>query len=76
MLSCQEKLVFLFVNQNNLVKSTELRYIYVHGFILQLKIGSTSVVDFCVSQKEILIGIELGRGLPLYPLHYLIFPAP
>ena len=50
--------MFLFVNQSYLVKGTKLRYIYVRGFILQLKIASASVVNFCVSQKEILIGIE------------------
>ena len=47
------KLKFLFVNQSYLVKGAKLRYIYVRGFILQLKMASASVVNFCVTQKEL-----------------------
>ena len=56
------------------VKGTKL-HIYVHGFILQLKMASASVVNFCVSQMEIL-GIEGEGGLPLYLLHPLTLPPP
>ena len=71
MLSCQENL-FLFVYQSYLVKVVKLHYIYVHGFNLQLKMASASVVSFYVSQKEIL-GIG-GGGHPLYLLHPLTSP--
>ena len=68
------KLMFLFVNQSYLVKGAKLRLFMYAAlfFILYLNMASASVVNFCVSQKEMLeIG---GGGAPLVLLHP--FPSP